>query len=127
MSMTKSEVAGATLGLAPGARVGIIAGGGSLPVEVAAGLARKGHPPFIILIEGEVDRKADFADYEQENLALEDIGSLLSVLRRRHISYLVLAGEIRRRPEQPMPLTTTKFSRAIPSSGKTDCTAERMA
>lgn len=98
MSMTKAEVAGTKLDLPPGARVGIIAGGGSLPVEVAAGLARQGHPPVIILIEGEVDRKADFADYEQENLALEDIGSLLSVLRRRQISHLVLAGEIRRRP-----------------------------
>ncbi|TGQ47826.1 UDP-2,3-diacylglucosamine diphosphatase LpxI [Mesorhizobium sp. M00.F.Ca.ET.216.01.1.1] len=96
--MTKTEIAGTKLDLAPGARVGIIAGGGSLPVEVAAGLAGRGHSPVVIMIEGEVDRKSDLAGYEHANLALEDIGSLVSLLRRRKISHLVLAGEVRRRP-----------------------------
>ncbi|TJW16241.1 MAG: DUF1009 domain-containing protein, partial [Mesorhizobium sp.] len=72
--MTRAEPAGSALVLAPGSRVGIIAGGGSLPVEVAEGLVRQGHSPFIILAEGEVDREADFAAYEQATLALEDIG-----------------------------------------------------
>lgn len=98
MPMTKTEIAGTKLDLAPGARVGIIAGGGSLPVEVAAGLAGRGHSPVVIMIEGEVDRKSDLAGYEHANLALEDIGSLVSLLRRRKISHLVLAGEVRRRP-----------------------------
>ena len=96
--MTKAETAGTRLDLPPGARVGIVAGGGSLPVEVAAGLAGRGYPPFIILMEGEVDRKPDLAGYEQETLALEDIGSLVPLLKRRRITHLVLAGEIRRRP-----------------------------
>jgi DUF1009 family protein len=99
MPMTKAETAATSLDLAPGSRIGIIAGGGSLAVEVAAGLAKAGHSPFVLLIEGEVDRKPDLAGYEQESLALEDIGSLVSVLRRRRISHLVLAGEIRRRPK----------------------------
>jgi DUF1009 family protein len=98
MPMTKIEAAGTGLDLAPGARVGIVAGGGSLPVEVAAGLARQGHPPFIVLVDGEVDRKSDLVGYEHDRLALEDIGSLVSLLRRRRISHLVLAGVIRRRP-----------------------------
>ncbi|CCV07008.1 conserved hypothetical protein [Mesorhizobium metallidurans STM 2683] len=96
--MTKTEASPSSLDLAPGARVGIIAGGGSLPVEVAVSLAGQGYPPVIIQIEGEVDRKADLDGYEHESLALEDIGSLASLLRRRRISHLVLAGEIRRRP-----------------------------
>lgn len=96
--MTKTEVSGTTLDLAPGSRVGIIAGGGSLPVEVAVGLAERGYPPVIILMEGEVDRIPDLAGYEQETLALEDIGSLVPLLKRRRITHLVLAGEIRRRP-----------------------------
>ena len=71
------------LDLAPDARVGIIAGGGSLPVEVAAGLwQRKGYPPFIVLIEGEADRLAELARYDHETLALEAIGSLVPLLRR---------------------------------------------
>ena len=98
MPMTKTEVAGTGLVLAPGDRVGIIAGGGSLPVEVAAGLAEGGHPPVIILIEGQADRQSDLSSYEHESLALEDIGALVALLRRRKISHLVLAGEIKRRP-----------------------------
>jgi len=98
-SMTKTEVvAGTGLVLAPGDRVGIIAGGGSLPVEVAAGLAEAGHPPVIILIEGQTDRQSELINYEHETLALEDIGALVALLRRRQISHLVLAGEIKRRP-----------------------------
>lgn len=98
MPMTKTEVAGTGFVLAPGDRVGIIAGGGSLPVEVAAGLAEGGHQPVIILIEGQADRQSDLSSYEHESLALEDIGALVALLRRRQISHLVLAGEIKRRP-----------------------------
>ncbi|RWC92077.1 DUF1009 domain-containing protein [Mesorhizobium sp. M8A.F.Ca.ET.165.01.1.1] len=96
--MTKAETAAAGLDLPPDARVGIIAGGGSLPVEVAEGLAEGGHPPVIILVEGQADRQSELTVYEHESLALEDIGSLAALLRRRRISHLVLAGEIRRRP-----------------------------
>lgn len=98
MQMTKIETSRTGLDLAPDAKVGIIAGGGSLPVEVAISLAGQGYPPVIILIEGEADRKSELDCYEHENLALEDIGSLASLLKRRGISHLVLAGEIRRRP-----------------------------
>ncbi|WP_185970194.1 MULTISPECIES: UDP-2,3-diacylglucosamine diphosphatase LpxI [unclassified Mesorhizobium] len=96
--MTKTEARSTGLDLAPDARVGIIAGGGSLPVEVAAGLAEAGHPPVIILVEGQADRQSELTIYEHESLALEDIGSLVALLRRRRITHLVLAGEIRRRP-----------------------------
>ena len=98
MSMTKTEAAAARLDLSPGSRVGIIAGGGSLPVEVAAGSTEQGYPPFVILMEGEVDRMAELSRYEHESLALEGIGSLIPLLRRHRITHLVLAGEIKRRP-----------------------------
>jgi DUF1009 family protein len=98
MPMTKTEASATGLDLAPDARVGIIAGGGSLPVEVAAGLAEAGHPPVIILVEGQADRRSELIVYEHESLGLEDIGSLVALLRRRRITHLVLAGEIRRRP-----------------------------
>ncbi|RUZ85298.1 DUF1009 domain-containing protein, partial [Mesorhizobium sp. M7A.F.Ca.CA.001.14.1.1] len=97
-SMTKTETAAARLDLPPGSRVGIIAGGGSLPVEVAAGSAEQGYPPFVILMEGEVDRIAVLSRYDHESLALEGIGSLVPLLRRHRITHLVLAGEIKRRP-----------------------------
>ena len=96
--MTKTEIVAKGLNLSPDARVGIIAGGGSLPVEVAAGSAGQGYPPFVILMEGEADRLAELRQYEHETLALEAIGSLLPLLRRHRITHLVLAGEIKRRP-----------------------------
>ena len=73
--MTKTEVIGTGLDLAPDARVGIIAGGGSLPVEIALALARQGKSPFVVLAAGEVDRVSDFDAYEQTTLMLEDLGS----------------------------------------------------
>ncbi|WP_292859541.1 LpxI family protein [Mesorhizobium sp.] len=97
--MTKAETAAAGLHLPPGARVGIIAGGGSLPVEVAHGLAAHGYPPFVLLMEGEADRKQDLHRYEHDSLALEQIGSLVPTLKRYGITHLVLAGEIKRRPQ----------------------------
>jgi len=113
--MTKADFAEPALTLAPGSRVGIIAGGGSLPAEVAQGLARQGHPPFIVMVEGEVDREADFAPYERATLALEDVGSLLPLLKRQRISHLVLAGEIKRRPRLSRVRPTPGLLAIIPS------------
>ena len=96
--MMKTETASAGLDLPADARVGIIAGGGSLPVEVAAGSAGQGYPPFIVLMEGEADRLSELCQYEHETLALEAIGSLVPLLKRNRITHLVLAGEIKRRP-----------------------------
>jgi UDP-2,3-diacylglucosamine hydrolase len=97
MSMTKTE-AGTALDLAPGSRVGIIAGGGSLPVEVARVLAQQGKSPFVVMAAGEVDRVADFDAYEHATMMLEDVGSLLPTLKRHHVTHLVSAGHIKRRP-----------------------------
>ncbi|MER8389355.1 UDP-2,3-diacylglucosamine diphosphatase LpxI [Mesorhizobium sp. M0166] len=96
--MTKIEAAGKGLDLAPDAKVGIIAGGGSLPVEIARALARQGKLPFVVMAAGEVDRIADFEPYEQTTLRLEDVGSLLPILKRHHVTHVVTAGHITRRP-----------------------------
>ncbi|PBB21689.1 UDP-2,3-diacylglucosamine diphosphatase LpxI [Mesorhizobium sp. WSM4313] len=113
--MTRAEPAKAGLVLAPGSRVGIIAGGGSLPVEVADGLLKQGFVPFVIIAEGEVDREADFSAYERQTLALEDIGLLLPLLKRNGITHLVLAGEIKRRPRLSKIRPTLGLLAIIPS------------
>jgi DUF1009 family protein len=99
MPMTKAEAAGGKLDLAPGSRIGIIAGGGTLPVEIARALERQGKSPFVVLAAGEVDRVSDFDAYEQTTLMLEVVGSLLPTLKRHHITHLVTAGHITRRPK----------------------------
>lgn len=98
MAMTRAEPAPPRLSLAPGAKIGIIAGGGSLPVEVAKGLAAQGYPPFILLMAGEADREQDLRRYEHVTLALEQVGSLVGTLKSHGVTHLVMAGQIKRRP-----------------------------
>lgn len=86
------------LQLPPGSRVGIIAGGGLLPVEVAENLSVRGLDPFVLIVAGESSPDSGLDRYENEVLPLERIGSLVAVLRRHRVSHIVLAGEIRRRP-----------------------------
>jgi DUF1009 family protein len=114
-AMKRPERTASGFQLAPGSKVGIIAGGGSLPVEVAEGLVKHGFAPFIIIATGEVDREADFAAYDQEKLALEDIGLLFPLLKRRGITHLVLAGEIKRRPRLSRIRPTLGLLAIIPS------------
>lgn len=95
--MTKTETP-PRLQLAAGARVGVIAGGGGLPVEVAKCLTEQGLDPFIVRVEGEVDADPHLDRYDHETFRLEDVGSLVAMLRRHRVTHLVLAGEIRRRP-----------------------------
>ncbi|MDI6026117.1 UDP-2,3-diacylglucosamine diphosphatase LpxI [Corticibacterium sp. UT-5YL-CI-8] len=86
--------------LPAGGKVGIIAGGGMLPVEVAKSLSAKGKPPFILIVEGEVTVHLDeLRQFEHETLALERLGNLVTVLQRHGVTHLVLAGEIKRRPK----------------------------
>ena len=86
------------LQLPPGSKVGIIAGGGALPVEVAGDLAIQGLEPFVLIVDGEVTPGSGLDRYPHETLALERIGSLVGTLRRHKVTHVVLAGEIRRRP-----------------------------
>jgi DUF1009 family protein len=97
-AMTRTE-AQDRLPFPTASRPGIVAGGGALPVEVARTLREKGENPFVLLIEGEVDAGSPLDGFPHETLALEDVGSLLGVLKRHGVTRLVLAGEIRRRPK----------------------------
>ncbi len=87
-----------TYPLTPADRVGVVAGSGTLPVEVAASLRAQGHAPFVIIVEGECDRRDVLEAYEHVRLRLEDLTSLVSMLKRNKITHLVLAGGIARRP-----------------------------
>lgn len=84
--------------LPPGSRVGIVAGGGNLPVSIAAHLDETGEQPFVMMLEGEADRNGPLAAYAHDTLALEGIGNLVPRLKRNGVTHLVLAGEVKRRP-----------------------------
>jgi DUF1009 family protein len=78
--------------------VGIIAGGGALPLEVARALAAQERGLFVVLLEGETAPGSGLHDYDHATLALEDFGSLVPLLKRQGVTHLVLAGEVKRRP-----------------------------
>lgn len=86
------------LQLGPGSRVGIVAGGGNLPVSIAAHLDENGHQPFVVVLEGEADPTGPLGKYPHEQMRLEEIGSLVPRLKRNNVTHMVMAGEVKRRP-----------------------------
>ncbi len=80
-------------------RTAIVAGGGSLPLEVARALTAAGEAPFIAIVEGEVDTGSALYDLEHETIALEDVARLAPLLKRAGAERVVLAGGIGRRPD----------------------------
>jgi DUF1009 family protein len=85
--------------LGPGSKVGIVAGGGDLPVSVAAHLKGRGHSPFVVLLEGEADQSGPLGEYAHDTILLESIGNLVPILKRQDVTHIVLAGEVKRRPK----------------------------
>lgn len=86
-------------GLGPGDRVGVIAGGGMLPLEVARGLAAGGHPPFVIIVRDEAGTREELRAFEHEVLGVGDIVKFVPALRRAGVTHVVMAGGVYRRPK----------------------------
>jgi UDP-2,3-diacylglucosamine hydrolase len=79
-------------------RVAVIAGGGRLPVELAATLARSGRAPFVVIAKGEAPDDSELFAYDHAVLAVEDFADLAPLLKRENVGQAVLAGAIARRP-----------------------------
>ncbi|WP_341760134.1 LpxI family protein [Candidatus Endowatersipora endosymbiont of Watersipora subatra] len=77
--------------------IGIIAGNGMLPRDVAFALERKGQQVFIIGIAGECS--GSIRQFDHKIVTWEQVGLLRKLLKKRGISKIVLAGGILRRPE----------------------------
>lgn len=91
----------------PGDRMGIVAGSGRLPIDLAENLAAHGHRPFVVLIQGEAD--SSLASFDHEVVPLENFAGLAPLLRRRGVTHVVFAGGTNRRPK----LTALKPSLAL--------------
>lgn len=75
--------------------LGLIAGGGLMPIRVADAAAKTGRPVFCILIEGFAN-PADYHAFPHEVVPLGAIGRMFALLRARGIADLVLAGRVTR-------------------------------
>ncbi|MEM7774044.1 MAG: UDP-2,3-diacylglucosamine diphosphatase LpxI [Pseudomonadota bacterium] len=76
------------------AKVGILAGGGSLPIEVADGLAKRQCAYHVVGFEGFVD--ADVSRHPHTLVNLGQLGRVLRTFRRQQCADLVILGTLAR-------------------------------
>ncbi|WP_417680062.1 LpxI family protein [Roseibium sp.] len=81
----------------PDTRVGLVAGNGALPHQVADLLTQKGLTPVTVAIKGEADPETLARSVAE--LGWGEIGRLLKTLKRHGCSRLLLIGGISRRPD----------------------------
>ncbi|PWS34899.1 DUF1009 domain-containing protein [Falsiroseomonas bella] len=75
--------------------LGLVAGGGRMPLRVADAAAKAGRPLFCVLLDGFAD-PAEYRTYPHEVVALGRIGHMVGLMRARGIRDLVLAGRVTR-------------------------------
>jgi len=77
-----------------GSRIGIIAGGGSLPTAVAGAARDSGYSPFIIGLAGIAS--SEIQRFPHAYAGIGQIGLTLRTLRRERCQRIVLVGSLRR-------------------------------
>jgi DUF1009 family protein len=78
-----------------GPALGVIAGGGSLPIRVAAAAAARGQRVFIVGLEGFADPAA-LAPFPHDFARIGAGGRIIALLKDAGVRDLVLAGQVRR-------------------------------
>ena len=97
--------------------LGLVAGGGAVPLQVAAAARASGRDVFAVVIEGWAD-PADYAHLPHLAIRLGAVGEAIEVLRARGIRQLVMCGTARRpsflsiRPDAGMARLLVKIGRA---------------
>lgn len=74
--------------------IGILAGGGSLPREIAASIRNRGAEPVIIAIDGEADRS--LAEFGAIFVNWGKVGRIVREFKRRGCRQLVIVGSVSR-------------------------------
>ncbi|MEW5687618.1 MAG: UDP-2,3-diacylglucosamine diphosphatase LpxI [Pseudomonadota bacterium] len=75
-------------------KLGLIAGGGTLPVEIAQHCERSGRPFFVIRLKGFAG--TDLTDYAGAEVGLAELGKCLKALKRAGCRSICLAGNVAR-------------------------------
>jgi hypothetical protein len=97
--------------------LGLVAGGGAVPLQVAAAARAAGEDVFAIVIEGWAD-PADYAHMPHLAIRLGAVGEAVEALRARGIRRLVMCGTAKRpsflsiRPDAGMARLLLKIGRA---------------
>lgn len=92
-------------------RLGILAGGGGVPREIADSAAARGLPVSIVAIDGEAD--ADFAPHPVTVVNWGQIGAMVRALKSAGVTDLVIVGRVHR-PELTKLKPDLGFFRYLP-------------
>lgn len=101
--------------------LGILAGGGSLPREIAEAVAAGGGRVHIVTIGGETDR--DLSDLPMTEVGWAQVGGMLRALRKAGAEEMVIVGSVRRpdlsriRPDLGFLTNLPQIARIVTSGG----------
>ncbi|MEM9285598.1 MAG: UDP-2,3-diacylglucosamine diphosphatase LpxI [Pseudomonadota bacterium] len=74
-------------------RLGILAGGGALPLRVAEAEAKAGREPFIVRL---TDEEGPITAYPNETVQIGELGRVIKRLRKEGCDAVCLAGQLKR-------------------------------
>jgi len=101
--------------------VGIVAGGGSLPREIAEHVKSNGGTVHIVSILGEGDR--DLSDFPLTKVGWAQIGGMVRALRNAAVTEMVIVGSVRRpdlaaiKPDLGFFLNLPAIARVVATTG----------
>lgn len=98
--------------LSPGDKIGIVAGNGRLPVDLAESLVAHGQKPFVVMVQGEAG--AELAAFDHAEFPLESFPTLGTLLKRQGVTHAVFAGGIERRPRLSAVKPSWELLRFLP-------------
>ena len=75
-------------------KLGLIAGGGGLPIAIAEGCRAARRPIFVVRLKGMAD--PSLAEFDGEDVGLAELGRCMQVLRRSDCLSVCFAGNVRR-------------------------------
>ena len=74
-------------------RIGIISGGGELPLNIGKSLLKKNYQICFFYIKGYSD-KAKYDNYENVEITIDSFSKILNLLKEKNIDQIVMAGSI---------------------------------
>ena len=74
-------------------RIGIISGGGELPINIGRSLLKKNYQICFFYIKGYSD-KTKYDNYENVEITIDSFSKILNLLKEKNIDQIVMAGSI---------------------------------
>ena len=74
-------------------KIGIISGGGELPINIGKSLIKKNYRICFFYIKG-YGEKAKYKNYENVEITIDSFSKILNLLKEKNINQIIMAGNI---------------------------------